>query len=421
MSISYDGTGQAAELEGLGYGQPVSASVSLSIVERDPAAAFIATILPLVPGWECVTKSSEFQVERLSGAMTNFVFRVWKVSIQGEVDINSRLIVRVYGKGNLLFSRRQEHGVFLAACRLGLGPQCLLQFANGRVEECLPGIPLQAASMRVPAVSQAIARALADFHVGMYESLSFVRDLSGPAGSSPRTDDTGEENAIWSRLEHWLRLAIKMNDGELRKVLDVSRIVNDIQFLRDSQKGAEMEYFGFCHNDLQYGNILIMEEEISLHHGHDEIIGRKNDVLVKLIDYEYCGVGDIAYDVSNHFCEWAADYHATAEPSGFALDWTRMPTDSERYHFCRAYVQQIILNHCDSRLACSLMSHYSLDEAVHNLAERAKAYEPISHLMWGLWGVVQSSCSEVNFDYSRYAKLRFQRYYTSLQKVLQYS
>jgi thiamine kinase-like enzyme len=379
------------------------ASVSVSNVERNPAATFLTTILPSIPGWERVTSDSEFQVERLSGAMTNFVFRLWKVGQGQSKSKISVIIVRVYGQGGLLFSRRQEQGVFIAACRLGLGPQCLLQFANGRVEECLPGVPLHAAAMRIPTVSQAIARALADFHIDMYDSLSLVRDSSGPVGSSPRTDDTGAENTIWSRLQHWFRLVINLNDRQLIASLNVDRVEHHIESFKRSHEGLEEEYFGFCHNDLQCGNILLMDNDDNDSDG----MGKKG-VSVKLIDYEYSAVGDVAFDIANHFCEWAADYHATADPSGFILDWNQMPTETERYHFCRAYIQQIILNHPDSRLA-SVMARYSLDEATRNLSERAKSYEPISHLLWGLWGLVQSSCSEVDFDYLGYAKLRLQQ------------
>ena len=33
---------------------------------------------------------------------------------------------------------------------------------------------------------------------------------------------------------------------------------------------------------------------------------------VKLIDYEYSTLNDAAYDVANHFCEWAYNYHSGA-------------------------------------------------------------------------------------------------------------
>lgn len=33
---------------------------------------------------------------------------------------------------------------------------------------------------------------------------------------------------------------------------------------------------------------------------------------VKLIDYEYSTLNDVAFDVANHFCEWAYNYHSGA-------------------------------------------------------------------------------------------------------------
>jgi hypothetical protein len=45
----------------------------------------------------------------------------------------------------------------------------------------------------------------------MYDSLSLFRESSEPAGSCPKTDDTGGENTIWLRLE------TELTDGESRK------------------------------------------------------------------------------------------------------------------------------------------------------------------------------------------------------------
>jgi hypothetical protein len=66
-------------------------------------------------------------------------------------------------------------------------------------------------------INNAIARALADFRVDMYDSLSLFRESSGPAGSSPKTDDIGGENTNWSRLQLWLRLETELTDEESRK------------------------------------------------------------------------------------------------------------------------------------------------------------------------------------------------------------
>lgn len=91
---------------------------------------------------------------------------------------------------------------------------------------------------------------------------------------------------------------------------------------------------GFCHNDLQYGNIMMDEETRSL-----TIIvscGCKLftsgfpcsiffvPVLIFLMmqDYEYASYNPIAYDLANHFCEMVADYHSDTP---HVLDYSKYP------------------------------------------------------------------------------------------------
>lgn len=106
-------------------------------------------------------------------------------------------------------------------------------------------------------------------------------------------------------------------------------------------------WVAFCHNDLQYGNMLLFgggassapssPRGASLPGGAsppggrhapaavratgavlaaaaealaDGSTGGGSGVSVKLIDYEYSTLNDVAFDVANHFCEWAYNYHS---------------------------------------------------------------------------------------------------------------
>jgi thiamine kinase-like enzyme len=69
---------------------------------------------------------------------------------------------------------------------------------------------------------------------------------------------------------------------------------------------------------LQYGNILQLATK---------------DLL--LIDYEYSSYVNRGFDIANHFCEWAADYHSD-EPH--RLDFRRFPSAKEQQVFFDAYL-----------------------------------------------------------------------------------
>lgn len=57
----------------------------------------------------------------------------------------------------------------------------------------------------------------------------------------------------------------------------------DLDIINDIEKKLEInkdKYFGFCHNDLHNGNILVSSDE-----------------NIAIIDYDYCGFYDIIYDI----------------------------------------------------------------------------------------------------------------------------
>ncbi|MCI34731.1 kinase superfamily protein, partial [Trifolium medium] len=43
---------------------------------------------------------------------------------------------------------------------------------------------------------------------------------------------------------------------------------------------------------------------------------------ITIIDYEYASYNPIAYDLANHFCEMAADYHSDTP---HVLDYSKYP------------------------------------------------------------------------------------------------
>ena len=100
-------------------------------------------------------------------------------------------------------------------------------------------------------------------------------------------------------------------------------------------------WVGFCHNDLQYGNMLLLRgagaSSAGASNGTTGSSGSDGQQAaaaaaaagspgsggggggggdaahsVTLIDYEYSTLNDVAFDVANHFCEWAYDYHGGA-------------------------------------------------------------------------------------------------------------
>eukprot|EP00889_Picochlorum_renovo_P000526 jgi/Picre1/27556/NNA_000523.t1 len=97
--------------------------------------------------------------------MTNVVFKLWIDSSfhSDTIEEQKAVIARVRqgsdSLGKLLFDTDMEEAVFSMASRVGIGPQCFVQYDNGRVEEFLEGEVVNDGMERIGVpVAQALAR-----------------------------------------------------------------------------------------------------------------------------------------------------------------------------------------------------------------------------------------------------------------------
>jgi len=146
----------------------------------------------------------------------------------------------------------------------------------------------------------------------------------------------------------------------------------------------------FCHNDLLSGNILRFKDE--------EYQATKN--RVQFIDFEYGCYNFRAFDLANHFCEYA----------GFDGDFAKWyPSKECQKHFLRCYTKGMLeSDYCKEMKLRDIYNDQVLWEAFSDevLAWLDK-FAIASHLLWGIWAVVQAGCSPIDFDFLDYARLRF--------------
>ena len=130
-------------------------------------------------------------------------------------------------------------------------------------------------------------------------------------------------------------------------------------------------------------------------------------------------MNDVAYDVANHWCEYAADYHAEET---HVLHFDRLPSAEERAAFARAYVDALLdlrrLGAANPVLDAILGAGADPEALAALLVAKAEAYMPLSHLMWGLWGVLQAEAPDADFQYLDYARQRVAQYHASKQPFL---
>ncbi|XWS08239.1 hypothetical protein CRYUN_Cryun41cG0062800 [Craigia yunnanensis] len=317
----------------------------------------------LASEWDDIVDLKALQVIPLKGAMTNEVFQIkWPTRTD---NLSRKVLVRIFGESvEVFFDRDDEIQTFEFMSKHGQGPRLLERFPNGRIEEFIHARTLSSSDLRDPDISALIAAKLREFH---------ELEMPGP-----------KKVWLWDRLRNWLNAAKRVCPLEEAKAFRLEAFEEEISILEKKISGGH-ERIGFCHNDLQYGNIMIDEETKS----------------ITIIDYEYASYNPVAYDIANHFCEMAADYH-TETPH--VMDYSKYPGLEEQLRFLHIYLDS--------------SGRERRDTEVEQLLQDVEKYTLASHLTWGLCGIISEHVNEIDFDYKEYARQRFQQYWTRKPELL---
>ena len=324
-------------------------------VTLDPGALdlddqVLAVVRELVPSW---SGAGALTIAPVHGGITNRLFRA---SSRGCPQV----LVRVYGDNTeVVIDREAENRLFAALSRQGFAPAYLGRFENGRVEGWLDGFrPLTPGELGQPGLRSLIAKELRVLH-GLPIAVGEDR-LWGTLGTWMERAQTvafeGEQKGARDALglEHYFRILSRLRSVEQG-------------LLRSSQGrpgAAEAFRVVLSHNDLLAGNVLTNEDRSR----------------VRFIDYEYGAPAPAAFDIANHFCEYA----------GFDSDFASgFPSRADRDDFIAHY-----------------LGSSATPETVADFSRIVEFYVLPDHLWWGSWAVVQARYSPIDFDYLEYARLR---------------
>ncbi|CAG8543327.1 4304_t:CDS:2 [Acaulospora colombiana] len=317
----------------------------------------------MLPGWDDVTDESHIDIERVSGAFTNSVFFVTKKPRCTKTK-PQKVILRIYGNGIDQLVEREKELVWLRMLStVKIGPQLLGTFKNGRIEEYYESTTLTKDDIRMAPISRHIASRMFQFH-------NIVKIF-------PPRDDANPE--VWVNIDRWYPLACKIfRSSENKEALDLLNLLRDeIPRLKVMLSKIDSPIV-FAHNDTQYGNILRLAD------GSNQLV---------VVDFEYAGYNYRGFDIGNHFCEWAYDYSGP-DPHVLHRDW--YPNEEEQLNFLEAYLETQ-----DQESGSTKFS--SKDQSLlQKMLVECNAFALASHMMWGIWGLVQSFQSEIEFDYLSY-------------------
>lgn len=324
--------------------------------------------------------AENLKVRTVTGGITNALYCVTGFR---PVQAYDSLLIRIFGAEGMI-DRDVETCTFAELAKAGIAPNYFGRFANGRVEGFLVNYSiLVVMDLQIKNNMEAIAKEMAHLHQGFKvpETLEEWHHPSNPG--------------LWSQLFTWMEQAKKIDpqlgykskgDPErAARLLNLGYVENELNFVKEKVIPEDAKIV-FCHNDLLPANIMKHNETGEIH----------------LIDFEYGGLNYAAFDIANHFNEFAGG----PEKKNGEPDYELFPNDNEQKLFIDAYVQEM-----RSMLPEGETSELSLEEESELLLAEVHKFILANHLYWGLWAVNQASTEGTEeFDFLAYAWHRFNRY-----------
>ncbi|OBA21234.1 kinase-like protein [Metschnikowia bicuspidata var. bicuspidata NRRL YB-4993] len=370
----------------------------------------IKTLLSKVfPSW-----SAPIKVKQLTGGITNML-----LSCSHEAT-NETLLIRVYGQGtNLIIDRNREFVSHLMLNSLDLAPSIHARFENGLIYGFLPGRSLDPNELANKYVYPLIAQQLGNWHNsinceyiedGVSTLRKYTASLKKSAESSllPKSKEGKAAkvpksiNNIWDLIEEWIRIvpqieALASVFGENTENTHVTTenvrevVQQEFEWLKKALKHATRSPIVVSHCDLLSGNIIVPDsKEFAKRCAEgDAELPPLSENPIQFIDYEYMLPAPRAFDIANHFAEWQGfDCNRSAIPDP-------SPLNPVMVKWCKGYLNNL----------------KALKDEVGALIHEIACYYGMPGFYWGIWAIIQSELSTIDFNYAEYGKSRLEEYW----------
>ncbi|NXQ79952.1 EKI2 kinase, partial [Nyctibius grandis] len=344
---------------GGGGGTPAVPHLGIAVDEGDVLPGALRIVRELRPGWE----PARVKTKLFTDGITNKL-----VACYTDEGMADAVLVRVYGRKTELFvDRETELRNFQVLRAHGCAPDLYCAFQNGLCYQFLPGIALGPDHVRDPRIFRLVAQEMARVHA------------IHANGSLPKP-------ILWQKLHKYLTL-VKMdlspkvsNPSLQQDVPSLEVLEHELAWMKEtlSQLGSPVV---LCHNDLLCKNII--------YDGTQE--------RVRFIDYEYTGYNYQAFDIGNHFNEFAGVKE---------VDYRLYPSKETQLQWLRSYL------HAYKQLTQGERGGAGVaEEELEALYVQVNKFSLASHFLWACWGLIQDKYSTIDFNFLRYAKLRFKQYF----------
>lgn len=337
---------------------------------------------------------AQLSVQRILGALTNSIYKLEYKDPVLNVNLPA-LLLRVYGKNvDLVVDRDTELEVLIKLLQKKIGPRLLGIFINGRIEQFLEGyVTLNRLQIRDAVISQMIARRMKDLHYKLELDDKDRKGIPATWKFILRWLDLFERTILptWDNFDH--REAFLT---DYRKFRDA--VLRYRKWLFDQYEEDISTNLRFCHNDTQYGNLLLHDlfspEDIIVPQESSSLTSttNKKDTNLAVIDFEYSGPNFPAYDLVNHFCEWMSDYHN--EECSYYIHHDRYPTQLEQLNLIKSYVEYDFHYPSSNYKTNATVDVTSVTDIlqyeIRKLYNECILWRPTVLIFWCLWGLIQN-------------------------------
>ncbi|XP_051885239.1 ethanolamine kinase 1-like isoform X2 [Pristis pectinata] len=269
--------------------------VDIFVDEKDLRNNIEALLKEVRPLW----KPAEIKLKIFTDGITNKL-----VGCHVDQDMEEVVLVRIYGNMTELFvDRESEVKSFQILHAHHCAPELYCTFQNGICYEFIKGTVLDMWLLRKPSIFRLVAKEMAQFH------------------SVQPDNGYSSEPVLWKNLSMYLtllnsshsKLATGVSSMDMNDVPSFDILSSEIEELKGHLSQIKSPVV-LCHNDLLCNNIIYIEA--------------KGDV--KFIDYEYAGYNYQAYDIGNHFNEFAG----VSE-----LDFSMYPPQEMQVEWLKSYLE----------------------------------------------------------------------------------
>ncbi|XP_013415417.1 choline/ethanolamine kinase-like [Lingula anatina] len=261
----------------------------------------------------------------------------------------------------------QNSVIFSILAGLKLGPQLYGLFDGGRIEEYLPSRCVRESEMRLPSISKRVAKRLAQFHNLTMPICKppfwFYECIEKWLPVVPQLLTSGSGNSF--HAEHLRRL------GEM----DLGTEYADVKELARSVRSPVV----FCHNDLNRGNILLLDNS-------EELV---------FIDLDFCSYNHRGFDIASYFNEWC-DYQKMKK---FPECLSTYPSREQQLEFYRTY------------LTASGIDLGDIEDEAESMIREVRVWGTLAHYFYALWALNTVGKCNIDFPFIEWAVCRLETYF----------